>query len=1495
MSENLVGSEDSLGIEDDCTSLGDEAMASRSQDDCMLLGDKIAEIPDAEEEVDASGETEDRPAWDKIEAREYQLEMLQAALEENTIIYMEPGAGKTYIAIMYLQVVMEKALSDAGGGSCHGVFLVNTVSLVLQQAQAIEANTPFKVNVFHGDSHVRHWNQSMWEEQLQKTSIWVMTAQVLLDLMRHAYIFMKDIHCIVFDECHHARKRHPYNLIMQEHYHDKQRDAGQAVCTSSSTSIAPTIPKPRILGLTASPVHQSFTANVNMELYAASFEALEANLDCKIKTPGEVHEDTLLKVIANPRLVLLEFEITSPDCFLKLIRRIFEKEREAFYIGLYTVYKCEGEREKGYIEHDTASFESEYKRISNTLQYLFSDYGLWAGFKWLERFILYFKRKQGKCDDTFNGKMERLASRKRSPTVVRTLRSIGLKCFRVCYLAFPQAFAAATHTSYETILKHPTDDLLSKKVLLLFKCLIKQNEHGAPKTIVFVERRIATFILHDLITSAVAHKKLPEDILSCPLVGGSVKEELYQLRSKADLLPCNNHRHNAILSEFRKGRVSMLITTDVAEEGIDIPSCSFVCSLDPPRTKASFIQAKGRARAAEGSYLLFLPSDPALSAFVAENCRDFTRFSEAQLASIANFQNDVRDLTRLSANHLKPGEAVDVRSPLQYTVESTGATVSGLSAVSLLHRYCSMLPGDQYHTCVRPFFQTSRRKGGFQVTLTLPFNSPYVHICEKRGFEHPLVSKWNVCRFDARREVCFDAVVALHTLGLLDDTLLPLPIKPLHHLCQKFKEKMDIAGSLEEYIPMQTIFEPRPPPPPSPTPSSSCGEEACYYYAYRISYHCMETHEEVPSSAVCNVLLLLRDALHESDTDFRRCDEESEESGGGGGGGGGRRVLSWNLPITTFPSLSWWNSIPCVKNGIDVEFAFEGRRKAFSEEEERKAQDIHALFCLAARFRYGDPHVHDYTATRRAHNHGESSFFALPCDREGSILWDVFVNDRWTLLPDQGIPDLTRSQFMNPGQQDEVVYGLAMYAHSTPKNIVIVDVLYLGTGNRFVRSHVKNEAGDILETHIEFVSNHGAECPLNPNLIKKLKCIPDLETIDFDREPILIVRAAPKTSCVTIGTWSKPRDAAEKKAPSLFPTFRQYLTRTPIPMVCFRASSVLPSILDKVEYRMRAMKMMRSLDVSSPTSRAIEMNDDTEPVKVLVRDPVALFQQALTVPAAVYSATTVIPHHVSYEDMMGSTRKRARHPQAVSRVHMNYEVLETLGDAVLKIAVTQILFASFPLQNEGQLSPLKAFLVSNIVLFERAVSRKMTDMISSEAFNPRTWYPQDHPSFLKGNRVLSNKTVADVVEALIGAVYLSYGFTCVVRFLDNFLQLFDALKVVEPSITHLRLHPQSAAEKAPGHYAYRINELQRIIGHTFRDQRLACEALTHVSYTEFSFCNNPHNRIGCYQRLEFLGDAVVDLVVTHILYKHAVKSGKVLLLLRRRLLLLRGRPLTLNP
>ena len=61
-----------------------------------------------------------------------------------------------------------------------------------------------------------------------------------------------------------------------------------------------------------------------------------------------------------------------------------------------------------------------------------------------------------------------------------------------------------------------------------------------------------------------------------------------------------------------------------------------------------------------------------------------------------------------------------------------------------------------------------------------------------------------------------------------------------------------------------------------------------------------------------------------------------------------------------------------------------------------------------------------------------------------------------------------------------------------------------------------------------------------------------------------------------------------------------------------------------------------------------------------------------------------------------------------------------------------------------------------------------------------------------------------------------------------------------------------------------IEKLQQVLGYEFEDKNLIIEALTHKSYKQP--CDN--------ERLEFLGDAVLDLVVGEYLYKKFPKSDE---------------------
>lgn len=83
-----------------------------------------------------------------------------------------------------------------------------------------------------------------------------MTAQILLNILRHSIIKMEAINLLILDECHHAVKKHPYSLVMSEFYHTTPKDR-----------------RPSVFGMTASPVNLKGIGHSGLEV--GIFNSLE--------------------------------------------------------------------------------------------------------------------------------------------------------------------------------------------------------------------------------------------------------------------------------------------------------------------------------------------------------------------------------------------------------------------------------------------------------------------------------------------------------------------------------------------------------------------------------------------------------------------------------------------------------------------------------------------------------------------------------------------------------------------------------------------------------------------------------------------------------------------------------------------------------------------------------------------------------------------------------------------------------------------------------------------------------------------------------------------------------------------------------------------------------------------------------------------------------------------------------------------------------------------
>ena len=271
----------------------------------------------------------------------------------------------------------------------------------------------------------------------------------------------------------------------------------------------------------------------------------------------------------------------------------------------------------------------------------------------------------------------------------------------------------------------------------------------------------------------------------------------------------------------------------------------------------------------------------------------------------------------------------------------------------------------------------------------------------------------------------------------------------------------------------------------------------------------------------------------------------------------------------------------------------------------------------------------------------------------------------------------------------------------------------------------------------------------------------------------------------------------------------------------------------------------------------------------------------------------------------------------------NLERLEMLGDAFLKLAVSLHLYCTYQDKDEGKLTQRKVRQISNLALFRAAKKSFLAGFQQSTRLARDVWCPtgcqqgsaesdvvtpsseatevevdDDGNAEDQGfgsrrdncnTQVIADKSVADSMEALIGAYLICCGYTGALRFMK-----FLGIKVL-PEDDHVDADIGELAEKSrEGCYArfwpeqantsgaYQSHDMvsrmvsglenfeKNSIKYTFNSKLYLVEALTHASYHL--------NRVTpCYQRLEFLGDALLDFLVTQHLYfrQEKLSPGKL--------------------
>uniref|UniRef100_A0A5S6R5U8 Endoribonuclease Dicer n=1 Tax=Trichuris muris TaxID=70415 RepID=A0A5S6R5U8_TRIMR len=647
-------------------------------------------------------------------ARVYQEDLLQKALKRNIIIPLGTGTGKTYVAVMLLKEMAGPTMIPISKGGKRSAFLVDKVPLVKQQAEQIRMHSTLNVGEFYGAMGVDLWDKSVWEEKLEKYQVLVMTAQILRNLLVHGYASINLFNVMVFDECHHATKNHPYRQIMSR-YSETQGS------------------RPRVLGLTASVVNNHI---MGPEL-KSQIDRLESVMCSTIETTEEI--ESYLKVARNAHVkvkVCMDDEDNSWTAWALPVKKIMT--------NLSSLYaKADADRKDTYVPTKALVLG-----MLSKAQMTFDKLGLWSTGMFFHRQYQILKQQ---------------------------LKAVSLSCetermflqSAICSVEAINVYLRDRVESLNSI--GELEAMVTPRVLVLLQCLRNSNVSStngkaAPFCgIVFVTERYVAYQLKVLLEAVI---KLDPDRYGHLKVGFIVGQSAMRWGPSNRVLVRQCRRQEETLRRFRHGDINLIISTSILEEGIDVPQCNTVIRFDPPPTFSSFVQSKGRARASDAEYVVIIQK--ALSHKFCAILKSYMEMEQALLRhqyEIVNAEED-RPLDHISTDSLMPsyyGPAVNCVNGVEQAV------VSLSTSLYVLNRYCMSLPCDRYATPLPRYDINSTTDSlgftKFLATLLLPLNCPV-----KERITGPPMSNQKL----AKMAVALKACELLHQRGQLSDNFLPI-------------------------------------------------------------------------------------------------------------------------------------------------------------------------------------------------------------------------------------------------------------------------------------------------------------------------------------------------------------------------------------------------------------------------------------------------------------------------------------------------------------------------------------------------------------------------------------------------------------------------------------------------------------------------------------------------------------------------------------------------
>lgn len=547
---------------------------------------------DSDESVTQTKRTSPEP---ELQLRPYQMEVAQPALDgKNIIICLPTGSGKTRVAVYITKDHLDKKKQASESGKV--IVLVNKVMLA-EQLFRKEFNPYLKkwyrIIGLSGDTQLK----ISFPEVVKSYDVIISTAQILensllnLESGEDDGVQLSDFSLIIIDECHHTNKEAVYNNIMRRYLKQKLRN------NDLKKQNKPVVPLPQILGLTASPgvgaakkqsEAEKHILNICANLDAFTIKTVKENLG---QLKHQIKEPCKKFVIAddtreNPfKEKLLEIMASIQTYCQKSPMSDFGTQHyEQWAIQMEKKAAKDGNRKDRVCAEHLRKY-NEALQINDTIRMI-------DAYSHLETFYTDEKEKKfavlndsdvsddeaSSCNDQLKGDVKKSLKLDETDEFLMNLFFDNKKMLK----------KLAENPKYE-----------NEKLIKLRNTILEQftRSEESSRGIIFTKTRQSTYALSQWIMENAKFAEV-----------GVKAHHLIGAGHSSEVKPMTQTEQKEVISKFRTGEINLLIATTVAEEGLDIKECNIVIRYGLVTNEIAMVQARGRARADESTYVLVTSS-----------------------------------------------------------------------------------------------------------------------------------------------------------------------------------------------------------------------------------------------------------------------------------------------------------------------------------------------------------------------------------------------------------------------------------------------------------------------------------------------------------------------------------------------------------------------------------------------------------------------------------------------------------------------------------------------------------------------------------------------------------------------------------------------------------------------------------------------------------------------------------------------------------------------